>query len=69
MEALLLGQITFETLREWCYERDMVLPEDELHLMIKMADANKDSVISEEEFLRLMASTLPVSGQPRSGNK
>jgi len=69
IDKLKKGQITFETLRDWCYDRDLVLPEDELRLMIRMADTNKDSVISEEEFLRLMASTVPVSGQPRSKNK
>lgn len=63
------GQITFETLRDWCYERDLVLPEDELHLMIKMADANKDNIISEEEFLKLMAATIPVSGGTTSRGK
>ncbi len=53
-----------EALRSWCYNRDLVLPEDELGLMMGMADYDKDGFITETEFFKLMTHTKTYKPPP-----
>ena len=48
------GHVTLAALRSWCFSNDLVLPEDELELMVGSADLNKDGKITEKEFIKLM---------------
>ncbi|XP_075246924.1 calcium-binding protein SPEC 2A-like [Convolutriloba macropyga] len=54
LDCLKQGHVTFEALRTWCFNQDIVLPEDELTMMMNSADENLDGKITEKEFIRLM---------------
>lgn len=54
LDCLKEGHVTFEALRNWCFKQDIVLPEDELEMMMRSADENLDGKITDKEFTKLM---------------